>query len=199
MKQQNILIIFAKNPVKGNVKTRLAATVGAEKAFEVYKELLAYTKATAQNTAADKIVYYSDKVELHDIWDERFLKAVQQGADLGERMTHAFQCMFQQGYTKAVIIGTDCPSLDGRIIADAYKQLDTNDIVIGPAFDGGYYLLGMKKLYTKLFEGKKWGTQFVFEKTIATCTHLNLRYIVLPVLHDIDEEKDLAHIITAQP
>lgn len=198
MKQPEILIIFAKNLIHGKVKTRLAATIGAERAFEVYKDLIANTVSIAQNLKADKIVYYSEKIEMEDMWNEHFLKAKQRGTDLGERMTNAFNDVFQQGYTKAVIIGTDCPSLNEHIIHDAFEDLNNNDVVIGPAFDGGYYLLGMKEPHPYLFKNVEWSTPAVFETTIAKCTSLHLKSFILPRLHDIDEEKDLVHLKTTR-
>jgi rSAM/selenodomain-associated transferase 1 len=198
MNRQSILIIFVKNLVLGKVKTRLAATIGDDNAFEVYKHLITHTNSVTKTLKAAKIVYYSDAVEHNDTWDDSFLKAQQQGADLGERMMTAFKDIFQQGYTKAVIIGTDCPSVNEGIIEDAFGKLNTADIVIGPAFDGGYYLLGMKKLHSNLFEKINWSTPTVFDTTIAKCTNLNLSYSVLPLLHDIDEEKDLVHLKTAR-
>jgi rSAM/selenodomain-associated transferase 1 len=197
MNQKNILIIFAKNLVHGKVKTRLASSIGVDHAFAVYKELLYRTKSIVQNVNADKIVYYSDQVELTDIWDDRFLKAKQQGLDLGERMRNAFNDSFQRGYSKAVIIGTDCPSLNKHIIQAAFEDLDHKNVVIGPAYDGGYYLLGMKVLYEDLFQNVAWSTKTVFETTITISKHFNLTYSVLPLLHDIDEERDLEHLKNA--
>ncbi len=197
MKQRNALVIFVKNLVYGKVKTRLAATIGAENAFKVYAALIAHTWSVTQNIPAGKIVYYADKVEDEDIWDERFDKMVQHGGDLGERMMNAFRDMFEKGYENVVIIGSDCPALDERIIIDAYHQLKKWDIVIGPAFDGGYYLLGMKSLHPYLFEKMAWSTPTVFEVTAARCKSLHLSCAVLPRLPDIDEEKDLVHLKTA--
>ena len=194
MKQQNVLIIFAKNPVLGKVKTRLAATMGAAAAFEVYKELLYHTKSITQKAAADKVVYYSEQVQFNDLWENGFSKAKQKGKDLGERMLMAFKEMFQQGYKKAVIIGTDCPSLNEAILKEAFERLSATDVVLGPAYDGGYYLLGMSRLHPFLFENIRWSTSTVFESTMVLCKSNNLSYTLLPTLHDVDEEKDLVHL-----
>jgi uncharacterized protein len=194
MMESNILIIFAKNLVHGKVKTRLASSVGVDVAFEVYKELIDHTKTIAKNVNADKIVYYSEQVEHTDIWNDGFLKAKQQGVDLGERMKNAFQGMLQLGYTKAVIIGTDCPSLNTQIIHDAFDALDQKNVVIGPAYDGGYYLIGMKDHHEELFHAVPWSTDTVLKTTIAICDRFNLSYSLLPILYDIDDEKDLIHL-----
>ncbi len=174
MKQQDVIIIFVKNLVRGKVKTRLAATMGADYALKIYKDLIAHTTSVVQKLKANKIVYYSDKIEKEDRFNEQFSKAKQQGGDLGERMKNAFREVFQQDYTKAIIIGSDCPSLNEDILSDAFESLDNNDIVIGPAYDGGYYLLGMKTLYSSLFQNIEWSTPNVFTTTIATCKNLNL-------------------------
>lgn len=198
MKQQNILIIFAKNLVYGKVKTRLAATIGPATAFEVYKDLVFHTYAMTQNAETDKVVYFSEYIPSNDIWSNDFSKRVQQGVDLGERMKNAFADVFQSGYSKAVIIGTDCPGLDTGIIHDAFQRLDQHEIVIGPAYDGGYYLLGMKMLHGCLFDNIKWSTTIVFEATITKCSRLKLSYSSLQALHDVDEAEDMVHLKTGK-
>jgi uncharacterized protein len=196
MKESNILLIFARNPVLGNVKTRLAASIGEKAALEVYKELLERTQVMAQKVAGDKMLCYADLIEKRNDLNENFLKAKQVGADLGERMANAFAAAFGQGYKKAVVIGTDCPDLNEAILAEAFEKLNEAAIVIGPAFDGGYYLLGMTRPHLQLFENIKWSTPTVFEATISKCEELGLKWSALPPLHDIDEERDLIHLKT---
>lgn len=190
---ENVLIIFAKNPSYGKVKTRLAATFGHDRALEVYCALLAHTAEITRKVNASTIVFYSEFVELHDVWDMHSLKLVQRGNDLGERMANAFQEVLQD-QRQAVIIGTDCPDLDEQTICDAFSHLANNDVVIGPAADGGYYLLGIKTFYPWLFSDIPWSTPTVFEETIARCHLHRLRHHILPVLHDIDEENDLKYL-----
>jgi rSAM/selenodomain-associated transferase 1 len=197
MKHGNALVIFVKNIVFGKVKTRLAATLGPEWAFAIYASLVSHTRNVTQNIQVDKFVYYSDMVEDDDAWDERFYKKIQQGPGLGERMMNALKDRLEEGYTRIILIGSDCPALNAQIINDAFQQLESSDVVIGPAFDGGYYLVGMKELYPYLFENMEWSTHTVFETTINRCKSLELVYAVLPQLHDIDEERDLVHLETA--
>ena len=186
------VLIFAKNLIYGEVKTRLAETIGNDRAFFVYKELLQHTKEITKNIIADKIVFYSNNVEEKDIWnDETFKKYLQSGNDLGERMQNAFEYAFTNGYEEAVIIGTDCFELTSSIINDAFSFLKNYDVVIGPAKDGGYYLLGIKKLYKEIFEDKKWSDVSVFKDTINTINKLHLSNHQLETLTDVDEEKDL--------
>jgi rSAM/selenodomain-associated transferase 1 len=185
------LLIFARNPVYGKVKTRLAATIGNDKALQIYRQLLEHTAAVIQPINADRVVYYSDFIADNDSWDNNYSKAIQRGTDLGERMSNAFKDILEPGAKKAIIIGTDCYELDTEIIANAFTQLSNYDIVVGPALDGGYYLLGMNNYHPKLFNDMTWSTDTVLKETIARCAELGLRYFLLPVLSDIDDEKDL--------
>lgn len=191
------LIIFAKNPVYGKVKTRLAATIGNDAALSFYQDLLKFTQAVTCHLPLNKIVYYSDYIEEKDIWDNTvYTKLLQAGDDLGIRMKNAVDHAFKEGNEKAVIIGTDCPEISSVILMNAFAYLDTYDVVLGPAKDGGYYLLGMKKLCGELFDDIHWSTAFVLQETIEVCLRQNLRHYLLPVLSDVDEEKDLAHLKT---
>jgi rSAM/selenodomain-associated transferase 1 len=183
------LIIFAKNLLHGKVKTRLAATVGHNKAMDVYQQLLQHTIAVAGRLPVDKLLFYSHFVEAAN--NHHFKTFLQKEADLGERMNHAFATAFQQGYSKAVIIGTDVPGITPSIIQVAFEQLDNVDVVIGPATDGGYYLLGMKQNHAPLFQGIEWSTSSVFSTTVSHLKQLSLRYSELPVLSDVDREEDL--------
>ena len=187
------LIIFIKNPVLGKVKTRLAATVGDVKAFEVYKYLLNHTQKIALLIDADKFLFYADFLNREDEWPhDRFIKHQQKGNDLGERMYNAFENTFLNKYQKVIIIGSDCFDLSASVIEDAYEFLNYSDIVIGPAKDGGYYLLGMKNLHQCLFRNISWSTSEVLKQTLSICKSQHLKYSLLPTLTDIDTENDLS-------
>jgi rSAM/selenodomain-associated transferase 1 len=190
---KNALIIFAKNLVYGKVKTRLAESIGNDAAFNIYKALLNHTRSVADFINADKMVFYSDEIEHNDEWNNDYSKAIQFGKDLGERMKNAFEGSFKNDCNSAVIIGTDCPSLTVQLIEDAFEILNQRDVVIGPAYDGGYYLIGMKKLHQYLFENIHWSTPDVLNETLFACDKNSLNYFLLPTLPDIDEEKDLIH------
>lgn len=186
------LIIFVRKPELGKVKTRLAAEIGNEKALEVYEKLLAHTKDICNEIAADKFVFYHEQIETDDIWQgEHFIKKVQQAAGLGEKMKVAFETVFQQGYEKVVIIGSDCFELSAEIIIKAYQLLQTKNLVIGPSTDGGYYLLGMMELLPSIFENKSWSTASVFATTIQEIQSAGKEYVLLPMLSDIDTNADL--------
>lgn len=189
---KSLLIIFAKNPELGKVKTRLAATVGNEVALAIYFQLLQKTKEVTEGLAEDKVVYYSSYMEQDDLWNEdNFRKAVQSEGDLGERMKNAFADAFSQGYERVCIIGSDCMDISAEIIEEAFGKLHNRDVAIGASQDGGYYLLGMSKMIPALFENKAWSTDEVFISTLDDIVKLSLDHAELPVLNDIDTEKDL--------
>jgi len=199
------LIVFVKNPIQGNVKTRLAATVGHEKAVEVYIELLKHTKKVIKKlleSAPTSVqfgvnVYYGDYVNSNDLWSELPVnKYLQSEGDLGERMKNAFKAEFVAGASQVVIIGSDCLMLRPRHIKNAMDELGTVDVVIGPATDGGYYLLGMKQLHPFLFENKSWSQSTVLEETLTDLTekklgdNTQLSYSLLETLSDVDTWED---------
>ena len=186
------LIIFIKNPQLGKVKTRLAATVGNEKALQIYHALTDYTRQEAQKLLPEISVYvfYSDFVDMNDGWDNSiFQKRVQQGIDLGERMYHAFSEVLQQ-HKGAIIIGSDCPQLTHEGLSEAFQHLETADFAIGKADDGGYYLLGMQYAEQSLFEGIDWSTENVFLQTIRKMQTLKGKIYYASTLTDIDTEAD---------
>lgn len=187
------LIIFIRNPVPGKVKTRLAKTIGEENALKVYKKLLAHTHHCIKDLACDKFIFYADGITINDQWpNELYIKEQQADGNLGEKMADAFNKVFSRDYSKALIIGSDCYDLTPNIIEQAFLALDEKDIVLGPALDGGYYLLGQKKLHPSLFKIKEWSTSAVLQQTITACTNAGLSYEQLQMLSDVDEEKDIS-------
>ena len=181
------LIIFVRNPVLGKVKTRIAASIGDEKALSVYKHLLQHTKNITEHLAVIKFVFYADEMAINDLWNG-YEKCLQSGIDLGERMSNAFECLFEKGFTKIVIIGSDCFELDEKMIAAAFLKLNEYDIVIGPATDGGYYLLGMQSPFKNLFENITWSSDSVLRETIKKIEQHKLSFFLMPLLNDVDEE-----------
>ncbi|MBF8962915.1 TIGR04282 family arsenosugar biosynthesis glycosyltransferase [Pontibacter sp. FD36] len=193
MTEKNLLMLFVRNPELGKVKTRLAASVGPETALDIYLHLLRHTRDITQHLPMDKVVYYSEKVEQDDLWPTRhYQKKLQHSeGDLGEKMKLAFEAAFAEGYTSVVIIGSDCPQLTSDIISQAFEELKTHEVVIGPALDGGYYLLGMKHLHSAFFENKRWSTEHVFPDTLYDIERLHLSHTLLPYLSDVDKLEDL--------
>ncbi len=192
-KPSYLLIIFTRNPELGKVKTRLAKSIGDKNALTIYKTLLDKTEKTTRNLICDKAVYYSVKIREHDNWDASiYQKHQQHGNDLGVRMHNAFANAFSNNYDKVVIIGSDLFDLNPNHINEAFKKLNNHDIVIGPAHDGGYYLLAMKSLYSQVFKNKDWGTSTVFEDTINDLENESIH--LLETLNDIDVYDDLKNI-----
>lgn len=186
------IIIFARHPESGKVKTRLAASMGDEKALAVYQFLLAHTNLLVRHRKIPIFVFYAGDVVEGDLWSsEHFIKRSQKGNDLGERMANAFLEVFDTGCRSAVIIGSDCHELTDAIIDDAFALLEKNDIVVGPAKDGGYYLLGMKAPFKNLFGNMQWSVATVFEKTMQKIRDGQYTVDLLPVLTDVDTEEDI--------
>ncbi|MAO63459.1 MAG: glycosyltransferase [Balneola sp.] len=191
MNQQNTLIIFVKNEEAGKVKTRLAKSVGDDIALEVYRKLLAYTANITSPLKAKKEVWYSRFIPENDLWsDGNFNKKVQMGEDLGQRMSNAFQLSFEDGAQKAVIIGSDCGELTSAIMGQAFEALDDAEFVVGPAEDGGYYLLGMKNFHPEIFGDIEWSTGSVLEKTLAKMKEAGRPVHQLEKLNDVDTIED---------
>ena len=187
------LLIFTRNPELGKCKTRLAATVGDEAALHIYKFLLRHTAEITENIKVDKFVYYSEGIHKEDIWDDnRYTKRVQRGEDLGARMENAFAEAYSSGYRSAVIIGSDLYDLTQADIEDAFKKLNEHDAVIGPAKDGGYYLLGMKSLKPELFANKNWGTATVLKDTLNDLKEESVAQ--LQPRNDVDYYEDIKDV-----
>ncbi|GAC1310265.1 MAG: TIGR04282 family arsenosugar biosynthesis glycosyltransferase [Mucilaginibacter sp.] len=192
MKPDSALIVFVREPVLGKVKTRLAKGIGDEKALVVYRFLLDHTLQICTDIDCIKEIYYADDVVTNDRWSlPGFNKNAQTGEDLGSRMYNAFKACFERGYTKVIIIGSDCYDLNTDIIDEAYRQLDRQEVVIGPTFDGGYYLLGLTQLLPEIFENKSWSTDLVMHQTLQDLRKKSLAFSLLDQLNDIDNAGDL--------
>ncbi len=192
MNKSRLLIIFTKNPVKGEVKTRLARSIGEQKALEVYETLREYTAMVTEGVNAERKVYYSRFIPSSDLFlAENFSTGIQKGGDLGERMFHAMQEGFEAGFAHVVLIGTDCYELSREILDEAFCALERFDAVIGPATDGGFYLIGLNRVLPELFLDRKWSTHEVFRETTTILQRFAITYELLPELSDIDTFEDL--------
>jgi len=187
-----LLLVFTRNATLGKVKTRLAASIGDADALSVHMALMQQTIEKVVQCDCDKVIYYSESIDPHDLFSKNgFRQEVQSGTDLGSRMKNAFTAEFSHFYTSIVIIGTDCPDIDETCISHAFKQLETKDVVLGPAHDGGYYLLGLSAMYSALFEGIAWSTSSVLTETIQLAEHLSLSISFTSEKRDIDTFEDL--------
>jgi rSAM/selenodomain-associated transferase 1 len=187
--KKEVVLVFQKNEVLGKVKTRLAVGVGEEQALEIYRQLLAKTYLALRDISVSITTYFSEFIPENPIHSAEN-KLVQVGQDLGERMKNAFAENFESGMEKVVLIGTDCPSLEGIHLAQAFEALDQSDLVLGPAQDGGYYMIGMKGRADFLFEGITWSTELVLSQTLALAAEQGLQTSLLPILEDIDTLED---------
>ena len=160
---KNLLIVFVKNIKLGKVKTRLAKTIGNQGAFEVYKELVQITENVTNELNLDKRIYFSDVV-IDTKWKNDY-KTVQQGETLGDRMKNAFHDGFKSGYKNIILIGSDLPSLSSSIINKGFDALEDNEVVFGPAEDGGYYLVGFSNMKDFVFENKPWSQSNLLDIT----------------------------------
>lgn len=192
MNRKNLVIIFARNPVLGKVKTKLAREIGEERALQVYLRLLEHTHKVADNVYADKQVYYTDNLDEFGLLDYfKFTKKLQIGENFGERMQNAMAAGFEMGYENVIILGSDCIELSSSLIDEAFRALQTVDCVIGPATEGGYYLIGLRVLQDFLFQDKTWNNPDLLLDTILDLQNAQMSYRLLPTLNDIASKKDL--------
>ncbi|WP_127845600.1 TIGR04282 family arsenosugar biosynthesis glycosyltransferase [Psychroflexus aestuariivivens] len=190
MSEQELLIVFTKNPELGKCKTRLAKSIGNASALDVYIHLIKHTAKIVEKSTVDVAVFYSEYVENNDFWsDETCQKHVQIEGHLGEKMKAAFQYGFEKNYSRICVIGTDLFDLEVADITNAFQKLKSKDLVFGPANDGGYYLMGMRKMIPEAFLKKAWSTESVLEQTLEdTKKH---SYSLLKTKNDIDTIDDL--------
>lgn len=185
-----LLMVFVKNPVYGQVKTRLAKETGPDKALAIYWQLLSHTRDITKNLDVRKLIYYSDQLPETDLWTNIDHKnAIQPKGDLGQRMAAAFKENLRY-YGRVVIIGSDNPDLTSHTLNEAFEKLKYHDTVIGPASDGGYYLLGMRDYQPMLFQGISWSTEKVYEQTVQQIQKANLTWYALQENNDIDTYQD---------
>ncbi|TDQ33302.1 TIGR04282 family arsenosugar biosynthesis glycosyltransferase [Zeaxanthinibacter enoshimensis] len=198
IKDKRLLLIFTRNPELGKCKTRLASTVGDQAALDIYKFLLEHTADVTKQLPFTKWVCYSESIKPNDHWEAAaYEKKLQEGEDLGERMENAFKAGFAAGFEQIIIIGSDLYDLNSRDILQAFEALDSSEVVIGPAQDGGYYLLGMKKLHPPVFRDKNWGINSVLQDTYRDLDEVNVTKLQLR--NDVDVYEDIVDIPAFQP
>ncbi|MFT4575189.1 MAG: rSAM/selenodomain-associated transferase 1 [Polaribacter sp.] len=188
-KDRNLLIVFVKNIVLGKVKTRLAKTIGDIGAFNIYSELVEITEKESQKVTVERHIYFSN-LSIPSKWkDDK--KCIQEGEDLGIRMRNAFQNGFDQGYENLILIGSDLPNISKEIIDTGFDTLQNNDVVFGPAEDGGYYLIGLSKMNAAIFENKPWSQSELLAVTLAQLKEQQQSVGFIEILNDIDTFEDL--------
>ena len=202
MTDTQALAIFCKTPERGFVKTRLAASVGEQKALEIYLDLLKITDEETRLFSSSRYLFLTSAVEdsiekMRSTLQEQDLftasktsYTTQQGEDLGQRMSTAFENLFKK-HRSVVLIGCDLPDLTSALISNAFDALQSNDLVIGPSCDGGYYLIGLKKETPDLFNEISWSTEKVLKQTLERAQQLSLKVQLIDELRDIDTVEDL--------
>ncbi|MEP0857417.1 TIGR04282 family arsenosugar biosynthesis glycosyltransferase [Trichocoleus sp. DQ-U1] len=194
------LIVFTRYPEPGKAKTRLIPALGEEGASNLHRQMTEHTLSQVrelQSARATRVeVYFTggDQQLMEDWLGADIIYQPQGEGDLGQRMKSAFQTAFAAGMEGVAIVGTDCPGLDAKIMAQAFEQLNGHNLVLGPAMDGGYYLIGLRRMIPELFEEINWGTSEVREKTVAIAISLGLAVAYLPPLFDVDRPEDLAKV-----
>jgi len=190
MSKSSAIVVLAKNPQIGKVKTRLAKTMGNEAALAVYKELYQGTLQLVDAfSEAKPYIYQSPEIDESLLSSNRASLCLQSDGDLGDRMRHALRETLSH-HSKVALIGADCPGLTADILHRALQRLDKVDLVLGPTEDGGFYLLACKKNYENLFLNRSWSHDRVFAETIDIAARLHLDLYLLPELYDIDFESD---------
>ena len=191
------LIIFTRYPEPGKTKTRLIPALGEKGAALLHRQLAEHLLNRVSSLHTEEFLSIevcftgSTEAPMREWLGNSLVYRNQGGGDLGLRIVRAFERAFREGWERVAIVGTDCPGIDGRLLVDAFEKLSDNDLVLGPAADGGYYLVGLKYLIPELFEGIDWGSDRVWERTVAIARSLNLQMASLPLLNDIDRPEDL--------
>jgi uncharacterized protein len=197
MEDRKCTIVFTRYPLPGKTKTRLIPALGEAGAADLHRQMTDRTLAQVRQLQADRVaieIHYTGATgdrELADWLGADLVYRAQGEGDLGERMACSMQKTLQAGCDRVIIIGTDCPGLNTDILQLAFQQLGDRDLVLGPAIDGGYYLIGLRRFIPELFTGISWGTSVVRQQTIEIATKLGLSMGGLPLLADIDRPEDL--------
>ena len=191
------LLLFTRCPRPGEAKTRLIPALGPQGAADLMQRLTAHTLARVQAFAVAHgvclTVYFAggSRGEMQDRFGPRFCYRPQNAGDLGARMLAALKDSLAAGQRPVVIIGSDCPALSPAILEAAMARLQDHDLVLGPAVDGGYYLIGLKDYHPQLFMDIPWGTAQVLAQTLQAAQQSGLSTALLPILRDIDRPEDL--------
>jgi hypothetical protein len=196
-----VIALFIKAPIPGRVKTRLAREIGDETACNIYITLVERVLHQIQASGLPLALFFDgDASRLPDSWQQAAHYCIQQqGADLGERMATAFRYLFTVGADQVVLVGSDIPGIDTVYLQQAFTLLHSHDLVIGPALDGGYCLIGFRRhsFTSTVFEQIPWSTDQVYPLTVQASVQAGLSAGILPILRDIDTLEDLEAYQTA--
>ena len=186
----SIIIVLAKAPILGEVKTRIGKNIGMDRSKWIYEQLLSHTSNVTKKTKIKTVLFKNKNHEkLETLFKHSIASKFQLGRSLGEKMENAFHWAFKKKYKKIILIGADLWTLNEKIIIDSFKLLDKFNLVIGPSYDGGYFLIGMKKPNENIFKNIPWSTNNVLEKTISKMKTRKISF--LEITKDIDSFSDL--------
>jgi len=188
-RKSNVIGIFSKSADFGTVKTRLRPLLSDEQCLSFHLALLQDTITKCRITGIETRLFLSGSQFLP--FHPQMLVRPQQGLDLGERLSHAFAVLLEE-FDQAVIIGTDSPMIEPQRLQDGFTLLDKHDVVLGPSHDGGYYLIGLRKLLPEIFSGIPWSTPDVFQQTISKIR--NHLVALLDHSYDVDEPADFERL-----
>ena len=187
---KTVLLIFSKSPILGKVKNRLSKNIGLESSLHIYKKLLEHTASVAQKSRIKTVLFQNElNPELKATFKNVADYQIQKGKNLGEKMENAFRWAFSLKYKNVILIGSDLWSLDKDTLIEAKKALEHNEVVIGPCYDGGYYLIGMKNFNNKIFKNISWSKKQVFKQTLSKVLENSVYY--LEIKNDIDNKESL--------
>jgi len=196
----NCVLFFVKYPIRNKVKTRLAAGLGEEAVVELYKNFVLDTLSTIRwLNVPFRICFQPESAgeKLKEWLGEQYKYSAQEGSDLGDRMKNALVQAFEEGFSRAILIGSDLPDLPAAFLSEALRSLESNHAVIGPSSDGGYYLIGFSKAHflPEVFDGISWSTENVFQQTIDVLEANSNNVHILPQWFDVDIPADLKELI----
>jgi rSAM/selenodomain-associated transferase 1 len=194
------LIVFVKAPRGGAVKTRLAKIIGVPAAVAAYHELVETLLNQLEGLGGVDLCFTPDDAagEIRQWLREGWSSNPQGDGDLGQRLQSAFRHAFHAGAKRVAIIGSDCPAIRAGDIREAWIGLQTHDVVLGPATDGGYWLIGLRQLQPELFRNIPWSTENVFRETILRVQHAGLSIRLLRELADVDTDRDWRAFLAAK-
>ena len=192
------IIVFTRYPEAGSVKTRLAPVLGAHGAADLHRQMTEHIVARVRRICESRGVLFEvrydgqSRIAMNRWLGHAITYRKQESADLGERMNAAFRQAFYGGSERVLLIGSDCPGITGDLLERGLDALGDRDAVFGPAADGGYYLVGLKRMCPELFSDMTWGTSDVLERTLERASAMNLSLCLLDRLHDVDRPEDLS-------
>ena len=195
----NHLVVFARWPEAGKVKTRLVPPLSPEQARDLHQAMLLDTLEAGREAGADRRYLYwadppSDRPWSSAAREAGYVESLQRGRDLGARLEAAFDDLLTSPAARVAVIGTDCPEMPGALLGEAFRGLEDHDLVVGPTHDGGYYLVGLARPAPQLFRNVRWGSETVLATTLARAREGGLRTAQLAALGDVDTPADLERL-----